>query len=448
MPKSKSFNKNLKSTILKKVVDYYLLAHKKRARFIPKKSKVHYAGRVFDHKELVNLVDSSLEFWLTHGRYSHQFEKEFSKFIGVNNCALVNSGSSANLIAFMALTSDELGKRKIERGDEVITVAASFPTTVSPIIQYGAIPVFVDVDLDTYNINVKHLKKALSRRSKAVMLAHTLGNPFDIDAVKSFCNKHGLWLIEDNCDALGSMYRDKFTGTFGDIATSSFFPAHHITTGEGGAVYTNNSLLNKIIISLRDWGRDCCCLPGVDNTCGKRFNHKLGDLPIGYDHKYIFSHFGYNLKATDMQAAIGCAQLAKLPSFIEKRRQNFDILYDGLKWAKKQFLFPRATAKSKPCWFGFLLSIKDKAGFSRDEIVKHLERNNIQSRFLFAGNLIKHPCFDSMRGKGYGFRTIGDLKNTDYIMKNTFWFGVYSGLNIPMLKTIIKSIEEFIYQKN
>ncbi|MDP2939770.1 MAG: lipopolysaccharide biosynthesis protein RfbH [Candidatus Omnitrophota bacterium] len=442
MQSSQIYNKNLRKEILKKVADFYSHTYKMKEKFVPKKTKIHYAGRVFDEKELVNLVDSSLEFWLTHGRYSYQFERDFAKFLGVKHCAFVNSGSSANLIAFMVLTSDELGERKIERGDEIITVSAGFPTTVAPIIQYGAVPVFLDITLDTYNIDVKQLKKALSRRTKAVMLAHTLGNPFDIDAVKDFCNKYGLWLIEDNCDALGSKYRGRYTGTFGDIATSSFFPAHHITTGEGGAVYTSNDLLYKIIISLRDWGRDCCCLPGTDNTCSKRFSHQLGELPLGYDHKYIFSHLGYNLKATDMQAAIGCAQLEKLPFFIKKRRENFDVLYEGLKGAKKYLLFPRATAKSNPCWFGFILTVRENSNLSRDDIVRNLEENNIQARFLFSGNLIKHPCFNAMRKSRRGYRVVGELKNTDYVMRNTFWVGVYPGMSKIMLNFIVKTIQD------
>ncbi len=400
------------------------------------KSRIQYAGRVYDEKEMVNLVDSALDFWLTAGRYAEKFEKEFAEFLGIKYCSLTNSGSSANLLAFMALTSPKLGERRIRKGDEVITVAAAFPTTVAPIIQYGAIPVFVDVTLPTYNIDCDLLEAALSPKTKAVMLAHTLGNPFDIHRVLAFCRKHNLWLIEDNCDALGSTYKiadsslllalsqemescnppnltansqeptARKCGTFGHITTFSFYPAHHITMGEGGAVCTNDIELKRLVESLRDWGRDCWCAPGKDNTCGKRFSQQLGELPYGYDHKYVYSHFGYNLKVTDMQAAIGCAQLEKLPAFIEARKKNFKMLYEGLKDLEDRFILPEATPNSDPSWFGFLLTVKEDAGFTRDEIVKHLEEHNIQTRMLFSGNLIKHPCFDEMRQSGNGFRTI------------------------------------------
>jgi len=439
-------NINMRREILRKVAEFYQREYSKRNIYIPNKSIIHCAGRVFDEKELINLVDSSLDFWLTHGRYSCLFEKNFAKLIGVNHCALVNSGSSANLLAFMALTVDALGKRKIKRGDEIITVATAFPTTVAPIVQYGAIPVFVDITPDTYNIDTKQLKKAISKRTKAVMLAHTLGNPFEVNTVKDFCNNYGLWLIEDNCDSLGSKYGGRYTGSFGDIATSSFYPAHHITTGEGGAVYTDNSLLAKAIVSLRDWGRDCCCDTGKDDTCGKRFSQQLGKLPFGYDHKYTYSYFGYNLKATEMQAAIGCAQLEKLPFFIKKRKENFNELYDGLNDLRKYFLLPKATDKSEPSWFGFILTIKQGAVFTRSDIVSHLEANKIQCRFIFAGNIVRQPCFDMLQ-KNKDYRVIGDLKHTDNVMNNSFWVGVYPGLNKIMLKKITNTIRMFMRRK-
>jgi len=404
------------------VRNYYNFAHK-HDPFEPGKSRIPYAGRVYDEKEMINLVDSSLDFWLTAGRYAEKFEKEFAKFLGVKHCSLTNSGSSANLLAFMALTSPKLGDRRIKKGDEVITVAAGFPTTVAPIIQYGAIPVFVDVTLPTYNIDCDLLQAALSPKTKAVMLAHTLGNPFNINRVLAFCQKHDLWLIEDTCDALGSTYNSTLhtpysipqtpnstqptlVGSFGHLSTFSFYPAHHITMGEGGAVCTNDLELKRIVESFRDWGRDCWCAPGKDNTCGKRFSQQLGDLPYGYDHKYVYSHFGYNLKVTDMQAAIGCAQIEKLPAFIEARKKNFKLLYEGLKVLEDRFIFPEATPNSDPSWFGFLLTVREDAGFTRDEIVKHLEEHNIQTRMLFSGNIIKHPCFDEMRQSGNGFRTV------------------------------------------
>ena len=437
----------MRKKILEKVAEYYHKTFEEPKEFIPGKTKIHYAGRIFDEKELVNLVDSSLDFWLTHGRYSQRFEQEFSKFIGVKHCALVNSGSSANLLAFMALTSDKLGKRKISRGDEVITVAAGFPTTATPIIQYGAIPVFLDIKLDTYNIDVSFLKKALSRKTKAVMLAHTLGNPFDLGSVRAFCDKFGLWLIEDNCDALGARYKGRYTGSFGDISTCSFFPAHHITTGEGGAVCTNNSKLFRVLISMRDWGKDCFCLPGRDDTCGRRFKQKCGTLPFGYDHKYIFSEFGYNLKATEMQAAIGCAQLEKLPFFIRKRKENFTALYMGLEEAKDVFILPEAAPGSEPSWFGFIMTVKARAGFNRNEIVRFLEDNLIQTRLLFGGNLIRQPCFDTMRKKNRGFRAIGNLRNTDRVMRDTFWIGVYPGITPRMIQVMADTINTFLQRK-
>ena len=386
--------------------------------------------------------DSALEFWLTAGRYTAQFEREFAKFLGVKYCSVVNSGSSANLCAFMALTSLLLGERAIRRGDEVITVAAGFPTTVAPIIQYGAVPVFLDVTIPQYDIDVTKLEEALSPKTKAVMIAHTLGNPFDLQAVKHFCDAHHLWLVEDNCDALGSRYTidgvEKMTGTIGDIGTSSFYPPHHMTMGEGGAVYTNNPLLHKIIRSFRDWGRDCVCPPGHDNYCGHRFDRQYGELPLGYDHKYVYSHFGYNLKISDMQAAVGCAQVKKLPYFVERRRHNWDYLRRGLDDLKDVFILPEPEERSKPSWFGFLLTCRE--GHDRTKIVQYIEAHGIQTRTLFAGNLTKHPCFDEMRKTGEGYRIVGTLGNTDRIMRDTFWVGVYPGMTDEKLDYMIKVI--------
>ena len=412
-----------------------------------KSNKISYGGRVYDEQEMIKLVDSALDFWLTTGRYSEQFEKDFAKFLKVKYCSLTNSGSSANLLAFMALTSDKLGERKIERGDEVITVAAGFPTTVAPIIQYGAIPVFVDVEIPSYNIDITKLEDALSPKTKAVMIAHTLGNPFDLSYVKTFCDKHKLWLIEDNCDALGSEYcingEWHYTGTIGDIGTSSFYPPHHMTMGEGGAVYTNNTELHRIINSFRDWGRDCWCPSGKDDTCHKRFQQQFGELPFGYDHKYVYSHFGYNLKVTDMQAAIGCAQLEKLPDFIKARQENWQYLRTQLNALDNVLILPEKMENSKPSWFGFLMTVRVEAKFTRDELVSHLEDNNIQTRMLFAGNLIKHPCFNEMRKSGKGYRVIGTLDKTDMIMNNTFWIGVYPGMTKANLEYMVKVIKDF-----
>jgi len=397
---------------------------------------------------MVNLVDSSLEFWLTSGRYTVQFEKQLGEYLGVRYVSLVNSGSSANLCAFMALTSPLLGDRAIRRGDEVITVAAGFPTTVTPMIQYGAVPVFVDVTVPQYNIDVKMLESALSDKTKAVMIAHTLGNPFDLKAVKSFCDRHNLWLVEDNCDALGSRYEIdgemKFTGTIGDIGASSFYPPHHMTMGEGGAVYTDNPLLNKCIKSMRDWGRDCVCVSGRDNMCGHRYDGQYGELPKGYDHKYVYSHFGYNLKATDMQAAIGCAQLEKFPSFVEKRKENWNRLKNNLlaRGVDEYLILPEAIEGSDPSWFGFMMSCKD--GVDRKKVVPYIESKNVQTRMLFAGNLIKHPCFDEMRASGTGFRVVGSLDNTDFIMENTFWVGVYPGMTDDMIDYMSEVIAEAV----
>ncbi|WP_455949272.1 lipopolysaccharide biosynthesis protein RfbH [Helicobacter pullorum] len=439
---------NLKQEILQKTKEYYELVHKpnKEQEFQEGQTYINYAGRVFDEKEMQNLVDSALDFWLTFGEYSRQFEKKLAKFLGSRWAFLVNSGSSANLLAFFALTSPLLKERQIKRGDEVITIAAGFPTTIAPIIQYGAIPVFVDVELTHVNIDVTQLELALSPKTKAVMLAHTLGNPFDIAVVKAFCDKHNLWLIEDNCDALGSLYDGKFTGTFGDIGTSSFYPPHHLTMGEGGAVYTNNPLLKKIILSMRDWGRDCWCESGVDNTCGCRFTQQFGSLPKGYDHKYVYSHFGFNLKATDMQAAVGLAQLEKIENFIQKRIQNYNKLYEGLK-DLKCFIINKAQKNSVPSWFGFLMTLTDGTKFTRNEIVEFLEQNKIQTRNLFAGNMLRHPAFESLKiDKDY--RVVGDLKNTDKIMNDSFWVGVYPGMSEKSIEFIIKTIKEFITLKN
>lgn len=432
--------------IIDSVRDYCNKYHKKR-EFEPG-DKISYAGRVYDAEEMVNLVDSALDFWLTAGKYVDRFEKEFADFLNVKYMSVVNSGSSANLVAFMALTSPLLGDRKVNPGDEVITVAAGFPTTVTPIIQYGAVPVFVDVTIPQYNIDVEMLEKAVSEKTKAVMIAHTLGNPFDISAVKKFCDKYDLWLVEDNCDALGSKYyidgEWKYTGTIGDIGTSSFYPPHHMTMGEGGAVYTNNALLHRIIRSLRDWGRDCVCASGQDNLCGHRFDRQYGELPIGYDHKYVYSHFGYNLKATDMQAAVGCAQLEKLPEFIKLRREHFDYLCDKLREVEDYLILPEKCPASEPSWFGFMITCRD--GVDKNKIVQYLEQNKIQTRMLFSGNLLRQPCFDEMRKSGEGYRVVGDLKVTDRIMNNTFWIGVYPGMSETMLNFMAEKILEAVKQ--
>lgn len=431
-----------KDRILMLVKDYYEMFCKEEDPFA-EGQKIPYAARVYDEKEMYNLVDSALEFWLTSGRYTNEFEQKLAAYLGIKYCSLVNSGSSANLLAFMALTSPLLGERSIQRGDEVITVAAGFPTTVAPIIQYGAIPVFVDITIPQYNMDVTMLEEALTDKTKAVMAAHTLGNPFDLRTVKAFCDDHGLWLIEDNCDALGSVYeidgKTKFTGTIGDIGTSSFYPPHHMTMGEGGAVYTDDPLLHKIVRSFRDWGRDCVCPSGKDNLCGHRFDKQYSELPLGYDHKYVYSHFGYNLKATDLQAAIGCAQLEKLPGFVEKRKQNFRRLYDGLMDVQDKFILPEACGNSDPSWFGFLITCKE--GIDRNQVVQNVENHGIQTRMLFAGNLIKHPCFDDMRKGKQGYRVIGGLKNTDIAMERAFWVGVYPGMTKEKLDYMIKILK-------
>lgn len=433
-----------KEEILQKVAEYCQKYHQP-AQY-EEGNRIPYASRVYDEKEMVNLVDSALEFWLTSGRYTDSFEKELAEYLGVKYCSLVNSGSSANLAAFMALTSPLLGERRINRGDEVITVAAGFPTTVAPVIQYGAVPVFVDVTIPQYNIDVTMLEEAYTEKTKAVMIAHTLGNPFDLKAVKEFCGRHQLWLVEDNCDALGSEYEidDKAykTGTVGDIGTSSFYPPHHMTMGEGGAVYTNDSLLHKCIRSFRDWGRDCICSSGKDNMCGHRFDRQYGELPLGYDHKYVYSHFGYNLKATDLQAAIGCAQLEKFPGFVERRRHNFNRLKEGLLELEDKIILPEPCEGTHPSWFGFLITCKE--GINRNRVVQYLEDKGIQTRMLFAGNLIKHPCFDGMRASGQGYRVVGSLENTDRIMKDTFWIGVYPGMSDEMIDYMIRQIKAAI----
>ncbi|WP_323735595.1 lipopolysaccharide biosynthesis protein RfbH [Methanosphaera sp. ISO3-F5] len=439
-------NKNedeARSLILEMVREYADKYHNLPSSF-KEGDKINYASRVYDEEELVNLVDSSLEFWLTTGRYTIEFEEKLCEYLGVKYCSFVNSGSSANLLAFMALTSPLLEDRQVKRGDEIITVAAGFPTTVAPMIQYGAVPVFLDVTIPEYNIDVSHLEEALSDKTRAVMIAHTLGNPFDLNTVKEFCDKHDLWLIEDNCDALGSTYtingETLKTGTVGDIGTSSFYPPHHMTTGEGGAVYTNNALLHKIIRSFRDWGRDCQCQSGQDNLCGNRFTGKYGELPVGYDHKYVYSHFGYNLKATDMQAAIGCAQLEKFPTFVEKRKNNFKRLYDGLKELSDKILLPERCENSDPSWFGFMITVRE--GVSRNNMVQYLEDHGVQTRMLFAGNIIKHPCFDEIRDDNTKYKIVGDLKNTERIMNDTFWIGVYPGMTDEKIDYMIKCIED------
>lgn len=441
--------KEAKEEILKLVEEYCDKYHNTNKEW-KEGDRISYASRIYNHEEMVNLVDSALEFWLTSGRYTKEFEEEFAKFLNVKYCASVNSGSSANLLAFMTLTSQLLKERQVKRGDEIITVACGFPTTVSPIIQYGAVPVFVDITIPGYNIDTEMLEKAYTEKTKAVMIAHTLGNPFPLKEVKEFCDRHQLWLIEDNCDALGSKYtmdgETKYTGTIGDIGTSSFYPPHHMTMGEGGAVYTNDPLLYKIIKSFRDWGRDCSCPSGVDNLCGHRFDKQYGELPLGYDHKYVYSHFGYNLKITDMQAAIGCAQIKKLPMFGKRRRENFNKLKEGLKEIEDKIILPEATPNSDPSWFGFLITCKP--GVNRNKVTTYLEEHGIQTRNLFAGNLIKHPCFDSLREKQEGYRVVGKLENTDRVMNDTFWIGVYPGMTDEKLNYMMKEIKKSVNSEN
>ncbi|MDD3138132.1 MAG: lipopolysaccharide biosynthesis protein RfbH [Lachnospiraceae bacterium] len=436
--------KQAREKMLEMVSEYSKLFHSDRKEY-QFGDRINYAGRVFDEEELINLVDSSLEFWLTSGRYTGLFEKNLAEFLNVKYCSLVNSGSSANLLAFMALTSPLLKERQIKRGDEVITVAASFPTTIAPILQYGAVPVFLDITLKQYNIDISALEQAITCRTKAIMVAHTLGNPFDIIHIKSICEKYNLWLVEDNCDSLGSKVLYKgisvYTGSIGDIGTSSFYPPHHMTMGEGGAVYTSNPLLHKIIRSMRDWGRDCVCESGQDNYCGHRFDKQYGQLPTGYDHKYVYSHFGYNLKATDLQAAIGVAQLKKLPEFISKRQYNFNFLYERINDLENEIILPEPLENTSPSWFGFLITCR-KEGI-RNEIVQYLEDSGIQTRMLFAGNLIKHPCFDEIRENHDLYKIVGDLSNTEYVTRNTFWVGVYPGMTERMLEYISIRVHEF-----
>lgn len=433
--------------LIKSLVADYYHDFKENKKAFQEGDRVSYGGRVFDEKEMQALTDATLDFWLTTGRFADQFEKEFADWLGVRYVNLVNSGSSANLIAFMALTSPKLGERRIQRGDEVITVAGGFPTTVSAIIQYGAVPVFVDMTVPQYNIDVTKLEEALSEKTKCVMIAHTLGNPFDLKAVKAFCDRHGLWLIEDNCDALGSKYtidgETRFTGTWGDIGTSSFYPPHHMTMGEGGAVYTNDPLLNKIILSFRDWGRDCVCKSGQDNRCGHRFDGQFGELPSGYDHKYVYSHLGYNLKVTDMQAAVGCEQLKKFPGFLEKRRRNWSRLREALGALEDRLILPEPAQNSEPSWFGFLISVKPESGLSRSDVVKYIEDRNIQTRLLFGGNIVHQPCFNEIRGTD-AYRISGKLEITDFIMNSTFWVGVYPGMNDEMIDYMAAVIREAV----
>lgn len=428
--------------ILSAVTEYYHQFKENKSPFV-EGERVAYAGRVYDEKEMCSLMEATLDFWLTSGRFVDRFEKEFAQWLGVKYTSLVNSGSSANLVAFYALTASELGERAIKRGDEVITVAAAFPTTVTSIIQYGAIPVFVDVTIPSYNIDVTKLEEAYSEKTKAVFIAHTLGNPFNLKAVKDFCDKHGLWLVEDNCDALGGTYNidgtERLIGTIGDIGTSSFYPPHHMTMGEGGCVYTNNPKLHKLIRSFRDWGRDCMCASGQDGMCGHRFDGQYGELPAGYDHKFVYSHFGFNLKVTDMQAAVGCEQLKKLPRFIECRRHNWKRLHKGLEDYQDKLILPEPTENSNPSWFGFIMTVKE--GIDCVEVVKYLEEHNVQTRRLFGGNIVKHPCFDEMRKTGEGYRIVGTLDNTDRIMRDSFWVGVYPGIDDARVDYVVHTIK-------
>ncbi len=428
------------------VADYYHQFKEKKEAFHPG-DRINYGGRVFDEREMCTLTDAVLDFWLTAGHYADRFESEFAQMLGVKYACLVNSGSSANLLAFMTLTAPELGERQIKPGDEVITVACGFPTTITPMIQYGAIPVFVDVTVPQYNVDVSQLEAARSPKTKAVMLAHTLGNPFDLQAVKAFCDRYGLWLVEDNCDALGSKYildgQERFTGTIGDIGTSSFYPPHHMTMGEGGCVYTNHPLLARISKSMRDWGRDCVCPSGHDNFCGHRFDGQHGLLPKGYDHKYVYGHLGYNLKVTDLQAAIGCEQIKKMPSFIEARRHNWEYLRTKLQPLEDKLILPEPAPNSIPSWFGFLISLRTESGLKRHEIIRTLEAKNIQTRLLFSGNIIRHPCFDTLRGSN-AYRVVGDLSVSDFITENTFWIGVYPGMSDAMLDYMAQSLTECV----
>jgi CDP-6-deoxy-D-xylo-4-hexulose-3-dehydrase len=427
----------LRSQILNLVAEYSHEAFPSPKKFVAGENPIPVSGRVFDASDVQTLVDSSLDFWLTAGRFSDDFERKFARRIGVRGARLVNSGSSANLLAVSVLTSLTLGERQLKPGDEVITLAAGFPTTVNPIIQNRAVPVFIDVQLGSYNADVALLEEALSPRTKAVIFAHTLGNPFDLDAVTAFTRKHNLWLIEDCCDALGSVYKGRNVGTFGDLATVSFYPAHHITMGEGGCVLTDKPQLDRLVESFRDWGRDCWCAPGKDNTCGKRFDWQLGTLPCGYDHKYTYSHIGYNLKVTDMQAAVGVSQLEKLDIYISARKRNFAVLKSGLMNLQDVFLLPEATPESEPSWFGFPLAVKPESGLTRDKVTRYLESRKIGTRLLFGGNLVRQPAY-----KDVEYRVVGDLKNTNYVMNNVFWIGVYPGLNDSMLQHMLSSLSE------
>ncbi|MCB9009055.1 MAG: lipopolysaccharide biosynthesis protein RfbH [Ardenticatenaceae bacterium] len=427
----------LRQQILALVQEYFEAEHSQQL-FSPGETEVPVSGRVFDAAEMVNLVDSSLEFWLTTGRYAEQFEREFARWMGVRHAVLCNSGSSANLLALSALTSPKLEERQLKPGDEVITVAAGFPTTVNPIVQNQLTPVFLDIELGTYNVDVSLLETAVSPRTKAIMIAHTLGNPFNLEAVLELANKHNLWLIEDNCDAVGSIYNGRLTGSFGHLSTVSFYPAHHITMGEGGCVLTRHAQLKKLVESFRDWGRDCWCAPGVANTCGKRFEWQLGELPEGYDHKYIYSHIGYNLKMTDMQAAIGVAQLDKLPDFIAARKRNWQLLYDGLKQYEEFFILPQATPNSEPSWFGFLLTVRPDAPFSRNDLVQFLEANQVATRLLFSGNITRQPAYQNVP-----YRVVGDLANTDTVMNQTFWIGVYPRITPDMVRYVLEIFAQF-----
>lgn len=436
LKKGKMKPEELRQQILELTRQYYQMQWPGKS-FAPGKDPVPVSGKVFDEEELVHLVDASLDFWLTTGRYAEQFEREFARFMGTRFALLVNSGSSANLLAASALTSPLLGDRRLQPGDEVLTVAAGFPTTVNPIIQNGLVPVFLDVDIPTYNIDVTRLEEAISPRTKAIILAHTLGNPFNLDAIKAVVQQHNLWLIEDSCDAVGAEYQGQKVGTFGDLATVSFYPAHHITMGEGGCVLINSPILKRIVESLRDWGRDCWCAPGVDNTCGKRFHWQLGDLPSGYDHKYTYSHIGYNLKLTDMQAAVGVAQLKKLPKFIEQRRQNYAYLYAALKPLEEFLMLPEATANSTPSWFGFPITVRQEAPISRNQLIRHLESHKIATRLLFGGNLLRQPAYKEIK-----YRVVGEMKQTDTVMNQTFWVGTYPGLDEPRLNYIVDRIHQ------
>nr|WP_325212011.1 lipopolysaccharide biosynthesis protein RfbH [uncultured Oscillibacter sp.] len=436
----------VREEILSLTEEYYQARFGREEPFRPG-DRISYAGRVFDQAELRALVDASLDFWLTAGRFTRQFESGLAEYLGTRYCSLVNSGSSANLLAFAALTSPLLGERRIQKGDEVLTAAAGFPTTVAPIIQCGAVPVFVDIALPWYNVSLEALERALSPRTRAVMLAHTLGNPFPLEAVRRFCDRHGLWLVEDNCDALGTeclvdgAWRK--TGSVGDLGTSSFYPPHHITMGEGGAVCTSDPLLHRIVNSLRDWGRDCWCPPGRDDTCGCRFQGRFGELPEGYDHKYVYSHLGYNLKATDMQAAVGCAQLEKLDGFVRARRRNWRYLREALDGLSDLLVLPEEAPESRASWFGFMLTVREDAPFRREELVRHLEGKNVQTRNLFAGNMLRQPCFDGMRTSGESYRVSGELCNTDAVMERSFWIGVYPGMTEEKLRYMAEEIRAF-----